>query len=161
MANRWLQIRGDPSIRQFLFSQSRVNSEFDNHLDRVLESVDLLLHERGIFHAKIHFSSGQVTLWPMLDPYNYQVHLKEEFLAPGFVRQFDPRPYPVNAMVPPGQIRTILEILCTLRHKDGSIYLRSGSLNVINGMVGLNFSCDGSHYIDFREFIQQREEVYG
>ena len=37
MANRWLQIRGDPSIRQFLFSQSRVNSEFDDHLDMVLE----------------------------------------------------------------------------------------------------------------------------
>jgi hypothetical protein len=161
MANRWLQIRGDPSIRQFLFSQSRVNSKFDDHLDTVMENVGLLLHERGIFHAKIHFSSGQVTLWPMFDPYNYQVHLKEEFLAPGFVRQFDPRPYPVNAVVPPGLIRTILEILCTLRHKDDSIYLRSGSLNVINGMVGLNFSCDGSHYIDFREFIRQREEVYG
>ena len=161
MANRWLQIQGDPSIRQFLFSQSRVNSEFDDHLDTVLANVYLLLRERGIFHAKIHFSSGQVTLWPMLDPYNYQVHLKEEFLAPGFVRRFDPRAYPVNAMVPPELIRTILEILCTLRHKDDSIYLRSGSLNVINGMVGLNFSCDGSHYIDFREFIQQREEVYG
>jgi hypothetical protein len=161
MANRWLQIRGDPSIRQFLFSQSRVNNEFDDHLDTVLENVDQLLHEHGIFHAKIHFSSGQVTLWSMLDPYNYQVRLKEEFLAPGFVRQFDHRPYPVNAVVPPEQIRPILEILCTLRHKDDSIYLRSGSLNVINGMVGLNFSCDGSHYIDFREFIRHREDVYG
>ena len=161
MASRWLQIQGDPSIRQFLFNQSRVNSEFDDHLGTVLNNVDELLCERGIFHAKIHFSSGQVTLWPMLDPYNYQVHLKEEFLAPGFVRQFDPRAYPVNAMVPPWLIRSILEILCTLRHKDDSIYLRSGSLNVINGMVGLNFSCDGSHYIDFREFIQQREKVYG
>jgi len=27
----------------------------------VLESIDLLLQRHGIFHAKIHFSSGQVT----------------------------------------------------------------------------------------------------
>ena len=159
MANRSLQIRGDPSIRQFLFSQSRVNNEFDEHLDVVLETVDLLLQKHGIFHAKIHFSSGQVTLWSVLDPYNYQVYLKEEFLAPDFLRQFDFKRYPLNASVPPKQIRSVLDIFCGLRHKDDSIYLRSGSLNVINGMVGLNFSCDGSHYIDFQEFIDHRDDI--
>lgn len=161
MTNRWLQIRGDPSIRQFLFRQSRVNNEFDEHLDEVMVTVGRLLLERAIFHAKIHFSSGQVTLWSMHNPYNYQVYLKEEFLAPAFLRRFDQRPYPVNAAVPPDQVGNVLGIIRALRHKDDSIYLRSGSLNVINGMVGLNFSCDGSHYIDYREFIQHQEDVYG
>jgi hypothetical protein len=161
MANRWLQIRGDPSIRQFLFSQSRVNNEFDDHLEAVLNTVAELLETRGIFHAKIHFSSGQVTLWSMQDPYNYQVYLKEEFLARGFAAQFDLHHYPVNATVPPGRIREVLGIICTLRHTDDSMYLRSGSLNVINGMVGLNFSCDGSHYIDYQAFLDRREGVYG
>jgi len=161
MARRWLRIRGDPSIRKFLFSQSRVDSEFDDHLDEVLATVELLLRERGIFHAKIHFSSGQVTLWSMADPYNYQVFLKEEFLAADFLAGFTPRKYPINASVPPGRIRDVLVILCALRHKDDSIYLRSGSLNIINGMVGLVFSCDGSHYIDHQEFLQQRDDVYG
>ena len=78
MSERFLQIKGDPSIRKFLFSQSRVDSEFDDHLDGVMNIVDLLLREHGIFHAKIHFSSGQVTLWSLVDPYNYQVFLKEE-----------------------------------------------------------------------------------
>ena len=159
MTNRWLQIRGDPSIRQFLFSQSRVNNEFDEHIDVVLETVDLLLQRNGIFHAKIHFSSGQVTLWSMLDPYNYQVYLKEEFLAPGFLSQFDIKRYPINASVPRIRIRSVLDIFCVLRTKDDSIYLRSGSLNVINGMVGLNFSCDGSHYIDFQKFIDTQDYV--
>lgn len=35
------------------------------------------------------------------------------------------------------------------------IYLRSGSLNVVNGLVGLNFSCDGSHYLPVEEFLSQ------
>ncbi len=161
MSRRWLQIRGDPSIRQFLFSQSRVDNEFDNHLDEVMDSVERLLRERGIFHAKIHFSSGQVTLWLLHDPFNYQVHLKDEFLAPNFLKDFPHTPYPHNAVVPPDRIRDVLDILRALRHKDEAIYLRSGSLNVINGMVGLVFSCDGSHYIDFQDFIQHREDVYG
>jgi len=161
MANRWLQIRGDPSIRQFLFNQSRVNNEFDNHVDKVLDTVDRLLRLYGIFHAKIHFSSGQVTLWSTTDPYNYQVHLKEDFLAPGFLDNFDLRMYPNNAVVPPTLIRTVLDIFAMLRFKDDSVYLRSGSLNVINGTVGLNFSCDGSQYIDYREFVRHTEEIYG
>ena len=161
MSKRWLQIRGDPSIRQFLFDQSRVNNEFDAHLAAVLETVDQLLRKYGIFHAKIHFSSGQVTLWSMLDPYNYQVFLKEEFLDPKFLAAFTARNYPINATVPPERIREVLEIICVLRQKDDSIYLRSGSLNIINGVVGLVFSCDGSHYIDYTDFLQRREDLYG
>jgi hypothetical protein len=161
MARRWLQIRGDPSIRQFLFSQSRVNNEFDDRLDEVVDRVGQLLRERGIFHAKIHFSSGQVTLWSMVDPFNYQVYLKDEFLAPGFMRAFAHTIYPRNAAVPPERIRDVLKILRALRHKDDAIYLRSGSLNIINGTVGLVFSCDGSHYIDYQDFIRHRDDVYG
>ena len=161
MSKRWLQIRGDPSIRQFLFRQSRVNNEFDAHLEAVHDSVETLLRERGIFHAKIHFSSGQVSLWSMADPYNYQVYLKEEFLAPEFLNAFPPRKYPINATVPPGRIRAVLGVLCTLRHKDDAVYLRAGSLNIINGMVGLVFSCDGSHYLDYQDLLRHQEDVYG
>ena len=160
MSRRWLQIRGDPSIRRFLFRQSRVDNEFDSRLDEVLARVGKLLCSRGIFHAKVHFSSGQVTLWPFSDPYNYQVYLKEEFLACGFMRGFAAYPYPINALVPPHRIPVILELLQLLRCSDHSVYLRSGSLNIINGMVGLNFSCDGSHYIDYRDFMEQRGTLY-
>jgi hypothetical protein len=161
MSKRWLQIRGDPSIRQFLFNQSRVNNEFDDQLDAVIDTVEVLLRECGIFHAKIHFSSGQVTLWSMFDPYNYQVYLKEEFLASGFRKRFLYTPYPLNASVPPDRILVVLDIIRALRHKDDAVYLRSGSLNIMNGMVGLVFSCDGAHYIDYQDFINHRDDMYG
>ena len=160
MSRHWLQIRGDPSIRRFLFRQSRIDNEFDTRLGEVLDRVGRLLGGRGIFHAKVHFSSGQVTLWPYSDPYNYQVYLKEEFLASGFMRRFAVVPYPINASVPPYRIPMVLDILRLLRCSDDSVYLRAGSLNIINGMVGLNFSCDGSHYIDYRDFIEQRGTIY-
>jgi hypothetical protein len=47
-----------------------------------------------------------------------------------------------------------------LRTHDRHIYLRSGSLNVVNGLVGLNFSCDGSHYLDYADFLGHAHELY-
>jgi hypothetical protein len=36
---------------------------------------------------------------------------------------------------------------------DEMFYLRSGTLNIFNGIVGLTFSCDGSHYLAWDEFL--------
>ncbi|MFZ0469075.1 MAG: hypothetical protein WAL92_09160 [Thiogranum sp.] len=33
--------------------------------------------------------------------------------------------------------------------------LRTASVNVINGLVGLNFSCDGTHYLPVSEFLEK------
>ena len=36
-----------------------------------------------------------------------------------------------------------------------SIYLRTGTINTHNGLVGLTFSCDGSHYMHYDEFLNK------
>ena len=38
---------------------------------------------------------------------------------------------------------------------DKTIHLRSASLNLVNGMIGLNFSCDGTHYLSYDEFQEK------
>ena len=40
-----------------------------------------------------------------------------------------------------------------LRMVDTTIYLRTASINIFNGMVSMTFSCDGSHYMRFDEFL--------
>lgn len=154
MRKRWLQIRGDPSVRQFVFEQERVASEFDRRLDEVLARTEVLLREHGVFHAKIHFSSGQVTLWLLQDPMRYRVHIADEFLNPMFCLPYPRTPYTRLAAVPEAVVPQVLSEFKRLRKQDRQIYLRAGSLNVINGLVGLNFSCDGSHYLDYAEFLQ-------
>jgi hypothetical protein len=52
--------------------------------------------------------------------------------------------YQRDACIPPERIREVLIRLKALRQVDENIYLRAGSLNVVNGLVGLNFSCDGT-----------------
>ena len=156
MRKRWLQIRGDPSVRQFVFEQERVASDFDRRLDEVLARTEVLLREHGVFHAKIHFSSGQVTLWLLQDPMRYRVHIADEFLNPMFCLPYPRTPYTRLAAVPETVVPQVLSEFKRLREQDQQIYLRAGSINVINGLVGLNFSCDGSHYLDYAEFLQTR-----
>lgn len=45
-----------------------------------------------------------------------------------------------------------LKCLRELRFMDETIYLRTGMLNIFNGMIGLTFSCDGSQYMPWQEF---------
>jgi hypothetical protein len=54
----------------------------------------------------------------------------------------------------------ILENLARLRHADENIYLRVASINLINGMIGLTFSCDGSHYMPYDEFLQKNIDFW-
>ena len=160
MAQRWLQIRGDPAVRRFVFEQQRVKNEFDAHIDEVLSRVACLVREHGVFHAKVHFSSGQATLWLLHDPLRYRVHLKEELLDPNICLAYPTVAYPSVAIVPPGAVVRVLAEFKRLRLQDAQIYLRSGSLNIVNGSVGLNFSCDGSHYIDYRVFLTQADTLF-
>jgi len=160
MRTRWLQIRGDPSVRQFVFEQAHVANEFDRHIDEVLARIEVLLLGHGVFHAKVHFSTGQVTLWLLNDPLRYRVHVKEEFLDPDICLAYPRLPYTEEALVPTLEIPTVLAEFKRLRMQDNHIYLRSASLNVVNGLVGFNFSCDGSHYLNYAEFLTQAGKLY-
>ena len=149
----WRQIKGDPSIRETVFMQQRANSALDQHIDDVNATINELMCERGIFHVQIHFSSSRATLWSMADPFCYRVHVLEEIINPAVCLEYAKQPYPARAIVPAAQVRMVLEKFKQLRIADNVIYLRSGSLNIINVIVGLTFSCDGSHYIPVHEFL--------
>lgn len=154
-APSWRQIKGDPAIRQTVFMQQRAISELDERIDDVIATINELMCERGIFHVQIHFSSSRATLWPMDDPYNYRVHVLDEIINPAVCLAFPKQPYPARATVAAEKVRLVLEKFKQLRTADDVIYLRSGSLNVINGIIGLTFSCDGSHYITVDEFLSE------
>lgn len=150
---RWKQYRGDPAIRGGMFEQSRVRSAMDDQFNETFSQVEKLMSQHGVFHAKLHFSSSRVTLWLYNDPYRYRVLSVDELLTSTPCHECPLTHYPLEAVVQQHQIREVLEMFRVLRFSDEQIYLRAASLNLINGMVGLIFSCDGSHYIDAQEFL--------
>jgi len=66
----------------------------------------------------------------------------------------------MDALVKAEQIAPVLRGLRELRFMDEMLYLRTGTLNIFNGVVGLTFSCDGSHYVPVDEFLAKGHDFW-
>jgi hypothetical protein len=152
---KWMQIKGDPAIRGGLFMQQRIDSAMDKRIDEILDLVVELVKVHGVFHAKLHFSSSRATLWLLDDPFRYRILDIEDLTDPGICLAWKQHDYPDDAEIPRERIKDVFQTMCDLRFMDETIYLRAGSLNIFNGIVGLNFSCDGSHYMHWSEFLDK------
>ena len=152
---QWMQMKGNPAIRAGLFHQERVNSLLDERIDEVLALVNELITVHGVFHAKLHFSSSRATVWVADDPFRYRLHGITDLADPNLCLAYPRRDFPADASIPAARVREVLHGFKDLRFMDETLYLRSGSLNIFNGMVGLTFSCDGSHYMPWDEFLDK------
>jgi hypothetical protein len=151
----WRQIKGDPAIRGNVFQQCRIESPMDQNLEQALAILEELLTQRGVFQCQIHFSSSQATIWTLDDPYRYRILDQEALSDADICLVYPPQAYPADAAIPMQDIARILANLRSLRMSDENIYLRMSSINLFNGMVSLTFSCDGTHYMRFDEFLGQ------
>ena len=159
MPTRWMQIKGDPSIRAQLFDQTRAPSIFDAAIDEIHATVLALFTAKGMFHTKIHYSSSQLTCWFARDPFCYEKFVREEVLEPGFLDRFaDADLAGREALIDPEQTARILAEFKRLRLTDETLYLRNGAINLVNGMINMSFSCDGTKYIDHRTFFARLEK---
>ncbi|MCG6896471.1 MAG: PDC sensor domain-containing protein [Thiocapsa sp.] len=153
--DQWLQLKGDPAIRGGLFNQQRVESLMDQRIDEILDLIVELIAAHGVFHGKLHFSSSRATVWLVDDPFRFRILDYEDLADPGICLAYPQRPYPADAAIPLDRVSEVFHTFKALRFMDENIYLRSGSLNIYNGIVGLNFSCDGSHYMRWEELVHK------
>jgi len=151
--HEWRQVKGDPAIRGALFQQTRTESPMDRNMRNALSILEELLTERGVFQCQIHFSSSQATIWTIDDPLRYRILDHEVLMDPDICLLYPSRRYPEDATIPRAEIPRILDAMQGLRNVDMTIYLRTASINIFNGMVSLTFSCDGSHYMRYDEFL--------
>lgn len=156
----WRQVKGDPSIRKLVFQQTRAESLMDKHREQAFAILEEMLTRRGVFQMQIHFSSSQATIWTKDDPYRYRILDMDALTDPDICLLYPCQEYPQDALIPADSIVPILENLQMLRTVDENIYLRLASINLFNGMISLTFSCDGSHYMSYDEFLQKKSEFW-
>lgn len=151
--SHWKRIAGDPSIRDLMYHQERNISEMERSFDDLKVIIRDLVSHRGIFHFKLHFASSRATLWSADDPMRYRVHVLEEILKPSICLAYDACPPISESCVDDAQLEQVLDLFFTLRTSDPYLYLRAASLNVVNGLVGLNLSWDSQHFLSVDEFL--------
>jgi hypothetical protein len=91
----------------------------------------------------------------MDDPYRYRILDHEALADPEICMLYPPHAYPEEALIPKEKIPGLLNGMRQLRVADETLYLRSASINIFNGMLSLTFSCDGSHYMSWQEFLDK------
>jgi len=153
--SQWRQIKGDAAIRGTLFQQTRADSLLDKDIDQAMSILEELSVAHGMFQSVIHFSSSRATIWLMNDPYRYHILQAEELSDPDICLAYPLHDYPKDALIPAKAMKSIFDNMKQLRFTDENIYLRSASINIFNGMVSLTFSCDGSHYMPYKEFLDK------
>lgn len=153
--SHWQQIKGDPSIRSTVFQQIRSESQMDRNMEQAFSILEELFTDRGVFQAVIHFSSSRATVWFVDDPYRYRILTHEALADPDICLAYPVQPYPADALIPRASIESVLKGMRQLRLADETIYLRSASINIFNGLISLTFSCDGSHYMRYDEFLEK------
>ncbi len=139
-----------------ILQQYRITSAFDKFMDEIEGILNKLISEHGVFHVMMHYASAQTLLWQMDKPYEYHLFDIEQLLDPNMYLTYPRRSYPSDAIVTPKQIQPLLKHFRRLRLGNENIYLRSGSLNVMNGSIGLTFSFDGSQYLSAEEFLKRK-----
>lgn len=157
---QWRQMKGDPAIRGGLFLQERVESLMDSKFEDVMTILEELMLEHGVYHCQIHYSSSRVTLWHRDDPYTYRILTMDELASSEVCLAYPKHPYFVRNTVPKDQIAKVFKQFSALRFADETVYLRSGSLNLVNGLISLNFSCDGTHYLSYKDFLGRGLEFW-
>lgn len=153
--SHWRQVKGDPAIRGQLFQQTRVESPMDRNLPQILAILEEMLTQRGVFQMQLQFSNSQAIFWVTNDPYRYRMLDIDALTDTDICLVYPCQSYPVEAAIPLEKIAPVLETFAHLRNADENIYLRAASINIFNGMIGLTFSCDGSHYMPYDEFLQK------
>ncbi len=156
----WRQIKGDPAIRKQLFKQRFQPRAMDEYIDDVINILDELVVERGIFRVSLRFSSSRATLWVVEDPYDEHTHVLNEILDPSICLLYPKRSYPEKAKVMTDMVRPILERFRELRRADEVVYLRTGTLNIMSGLVEVHFSCDGTHLMPAEMFLEKDEAFW-
>ncbi|BAP54629.1 hypothetical protein THII_0332 [Thioploca ingrica] len=148
----WLQSN---CLLQRYRPQQRIK-KFDQQLNTIQTILYQLISEYGLFQYTLHYSTEQIALAKVDDPCRYRLYTVEQLLSADIFMDFSHHSYPADAEISLQQVQQVLERFSELRLVDGDFYLRSNSLNIINGIVELNFSYDGyQQYLPTDKFLNE------
>jgi hypothetical protein len=147
------QQQPDFDVPKSLQSRGRATNFFDKYLTDIHRILNNLISEHGVFHVTVHYSDAKTVLWQVDEPYQYRLYNAEQMLSPDMCLAYPRHSYFDSATISTRVVHQVLERFRTLRLVDDKIYLRSGSLNIMNGMISLTFSFDGSQYMLAEVFL--------
>lgn len=86
-----VSIKGDPSLRESVFSRERYVSVVDPLLQPLCSQLDEILKNRCVYCVAIHFNSGEISTSSIFDPFCEDIHVASKLLDPAYVDRHFPK----------------------------------------------------------------------
>ncbi|MDH5392965.1 MAG: cyclic nucleotide-binding domain-containing protein [Gammaproteobacteria bacterium] len=84
-SNLSFSIKGDPSLRESIFTRARYESVVDTIMPQLIKCfIDLLLNY-SVHQIYIHFNSGEVGLSTIFDPFEAEIHPANKLIDHGYL----------------------------------------------------------------------------
>lgn len=80
-------IKGDPSLRESVFSRERYESIVDKLIEPLCPQLEELLINRCVYSVFLHFNSGEVSTASIFDPFHEVVHAANKLIDPGYIER--------------------------------------------------------------------------
>ena len=86
-----LSIKGDPSLRESIFTRTRYVSVVDKILPQLIPSLKNLLLNHSAHQIYIHFNSGEISVTTIFDPFNAEIHTAKKLIDQSYINRHFPK----------------------------------------------------------------------
>ena len=86
-----ISMKGDPSLRESVFSRERYYSIVDEVWDRLEPMLEEILIGRNAFRIMVNFNSGEIRINTVFDPFNPEIHAANRLVSSAYVDRHFPR----------------------------------------------------------------------
>ena len=86
-----ISMKGDPSLRESVFSRERYYSIVDEVWDRLAPMLEEILIGRNAFNMTVNFNSGEIQVNTLFDPFSPEIHAANRLVSSAYVDRHFPR----------------------------------------------------------------------
>lgn len=84
-------LKGDPSLRETVFTRERYESVVDSILPQLVKSIEELMLNRSAYQVFVGFNNGEVRVGSVFDPFGEEVHAANKIIEKGYLDRHFPK----------------------------------------------------------------------
>jgi CRP-like cAMP-binding protein len=85
-----ISMKGDPSLRETVFSRERYYSIVDEAMDKLEPLLEDMLLNRNVFRVMLNFNSGEIRIHTLFDPFTPEIHAANRLVSSNYIDRHFP-----------------------------------------------------------------------
>lgn len=89
-----ISIKGDPSLRETVFTRQRYENVVDSVLPKLVPALHKIIFDTSVYRVFVGLNNGEVRVCSVISPFIEEVHMASKLISPAYIeRHFPPMEY--------------------------------------------------------------------